>query len=172
MSAGSSSGLRLGRVVRGWACAGLVAGRNPDREDRGQGEDGRAGEHPMRSEGFITFPRRNGECPGGVKDVDCNSSGSLSGQSRAGTARPAPVPGDGSCPAPGQVEDALDQPIGEVIAGAEGLGGEAGLHEVDRVPPLSEGLQVVGDRHVGPVDEASRLGLTDQLRRARPGTGA
>ena len=51
VSAGSSSDFGLGDSLRGWAC-GLAASRNPDRQDRGQGEEGRAGEHPMRCEGL------------------------------------------------------------------------------------------------------------------------
>ena len=72
----------------------------------------------------------------------------------------------------GPGEDTVDEPLGQRVVGAERLGRLARSDQVDRVAAGLERLQVVGHRQVGAVDPAGRLGLMDELGRARPATGA
>src|SRR5207244_2494313 len=64
---------------------------------------------------------------------------------------------------PGQ--DVRDQSVSQIVAGLEGLGLGAGPDQVERVPALTQRLEVVGDGQVGAVDAAGTLGAADELLR-------
>lgn len=57
----------------------------------------------------------------------------------------------------------LDEPVGQVRAGVEGFRVFERSHQVNGVPPRSQGLQIIGDRQVGTVLAARGKSAADQL---------
>lgn len=61
------------------------------------------------------------------------------------------------------VYDVRDQPFGQVVARIERFGIMAGTDQMDCVPSLTQGLQVVRDGEVSPIAATGGLGSHDQL---------
>ena len=69
-------------------------------------------------------------------------------------------------------QHAIDEPLGQVVAWLERFGLMTRAHQVDRVPSLAQGLEVVGDSEVRPIVAASGSRRDGSARRGWHATTA